>query len=208
MIKTFLMLLFVSLPLTSLCGCSQLAFKDRDGKCDLQLVSRSDSAIKVCSLNVDAKTTVYRSRTSNSVTMIISDMALDDLRSGHFTTGQVICIDILWQPTAGSTPMDPTTTNCSIRDVIFSEDAVGVYGGAGFLSPNSKTGQASFSGNIDNSNMKLIYATQNFFDQIGLAQLQGSFTVIRDDEAVRNIAVQLNSAVSNSMGKMCLVVSD
>jgi len=184
-------------------GCSSLNIGRGGGS--VSIISQGDQPTK---LDTSFETAVYRYRGDNAVTILLSDLPQKDLETGAFTDGQVLCIDMFWRPTAGQTPMDTTTTNCSIREVIFTGSAVGVYGGAGYLRPNSKSVQKSFSGSIHDSTLKLINATPDFADRLGMSSLTSTFKAKRDDEAAARIAIQINSEVSRRMGELCFVVSD
>lgn len=136
----------------------------------------------------------------------MSDLPIDDLLNGRFGNGRIICVDMAWRPKAGETPMDRTATNCTVRQVILTESAVGIYDGAGFLAPSSRAGGDSFGGSISGSTLRLSRSSDGFEDLLGTAELSGSFSARRDDAAVNQIAVRLNTEVSRRLGSLFYVL--
>lgn len=102
--------------------------------------------------------------------------------------------------------MDRTATNCTVRQVILTETAAGVYDGAGFLAPSNRAGGKSFGGSISGATLRLAESSDGFQDLLGTAELSGSFTAARDDAAVSQIAVRLNTEVSRRLGSLFYVL--
>lgn len=176
------------------------------GSGTMEIVSQGDEPARMAAT---FDTALYRFRDTNTVTMLLSDVPRDDLIAGRIPVGsQVITLDMFWSPKAGATPFDPTATNCTIRHVIFTDGGVGVYGGAGFLSPKGRPGRGSFGGKVINSTARLNVATDDFVDRLDLARWTGSFTTTRDDEAISAIAVRLNTDISRRLGRVFYLMSD
>lgn len=159
-------------------------------------------------LEISAETALFRYQDRDSLTMILSDIPVEDLRSGNIVTGQVLCLTFLWNPRAGFTPIDPNATNCTVRQVLFTESGVGLYGGGGFLYPNDDTTDDRVGGTLEDSTMRLIAATKEFSDLLGTAKASGALSVERSDEAVEEIMIQVNSEVSRRLGRVYLAIGD
>jgi hypothetical protein len=180
-------------------GCG--VFRHSGGQ--MEVVGINDSPAR---LSGDLKTAIYRYRDTNTATFVFSDLPLDDLKSGRFSDGRIICVDMTWRPKAGSTPVDRTATNCTVRHVILTGDAAGIYDGAGFLAPSEKSGAQSFGGSISGAVLRLTKSTDGFHDVLGTAELNGSFNASRDDGAVDQVAVRLNTEVSRRLGSLFYVL--
>ncbi len=173
---------------------------------DLRLESlASDEPVVVAA---EYQTVWHRYRDRNTVTIIASDLPADQLLAGDFGSGQVICIDMFWNPKPGATPIDERATNCSIRQVLFAEDQVGLYGGAGFLLPRSSVDGGAFRADLSDSTLRLLESSDRFMDRLGVARLAGEFVSRRADDEVSEFAVVLNSEVSRRLGRISFVVTD
>lgn len=169
----------------------------------IEVVSLEDAPAR---LEGDLRTAIYRHHDANTMTVVFSDLSLDDLRQGRFGNGRIICVDMHWRPKAGATPVDRTGTNCTVRQVIFAGDAAGIYDGAGFLAPAGKGGERTIGGSITGATLRLARSTDGFADALGAAELSGSFTARRDDAAVNQIAVRLNTEVTRRLGTLFYVL--
>jgi len=169
----------------------------------IDVVSLADAPARLAG---DLKTAIYRHRDTNTATILFSDLSLDDLKQGRFSDGRIICIDMHWRPKAGATPMDRTATNCTVRQVIFAGGAMGIYDGAGFLAPSSGAGKSTLSGSITGATLRLTRSTDAFADRLGAAELSGSFTARRDDAAISQIAVRINTEATRRLGTLFYVV--
>ncbi len=194
-----LRLLLVAILVVAAGGCG--LFKGSGGQ--IEVVSLGDSPARLAG---DLRSAVYRHRDANTATIILSDLPMEDLVQGRFADGRIICIDMHWRPKAGATPLDRTATNCTVRQVIFSGEALGVYDGAGFLAPSSGAGEKSFAGSISGATLRLAESTGTFADLLGAAELNGSFAAARDDAAVNQIAVRLNTEATRRLGRLFYVV--
>lgn len=185
--------------LLAMAGCG--LFGHSGGQLDV--VGMNDSPAR---LSGDLKTAIYRFRDTNTATFVFSELSLDDLTNGRFADGRIICVDMAWRPKAGSTPVDRTATNCTVRQVILAGNAAGVYDGAGFLAPSDKAGKHSFGGSISGAVLRMTESSDGFHDLLGTAELNGSFSAERDDAAVDQIAVRLNTEVSRRLGRLFYVL--
>jgi hypothetical protein len=119
--------------------------------------------------------------------------------------GQIVHVDLLWQPLAGRTPMEDTAVNASIRYIIVVNHEVGVYGGAGFAVPHGKIGRRSLGVSIQQASLKLMESTPGFVDVLGTAELRGHFKARLDNEATQRIQYAASQLVTNALGKSTYV---
>ncbi|MFG0328271.1 MAG: hypothetical protein ACF8PN_00075 [Phycisphaerales bacterium] len=196
------MLTLLLVTAVSIAGCQ---FGQPSAGGSLAAVSIGDDPVR---LPGDYPTAICKYRGRNSATILLSDRTVDELRAGDFANGQIIVLDMFWAPKAGSTPLDPTSTNCAARHIVFAGDAVGVYSGAGFLRPAKRTFGDSFSGALLDCTLELTSATDGFADRLGVASLTGRFSADRERELFSEIAIQLNSELSRRFGRLFLAIPD
>lgn len=169
----------------------------------MEVVSLDDTPARIAG---DLRTAVYRSHDANTATFVFSDLPLEDLVSGRFGDGRIVVLDMTWRPKAGSTPVDRTATNCTVRQVILAGKEAGVYDGAGFLAPTSDAGSRSFSGRLSAATLRLATSSGGFQDLLGTAEMSGSFTASLDGAAVDQLAVRINTEVSRRLGSLFYVL--
>ncbi|MEM6757657.1 MAG: hypothetical protein AAF586_10860, partial [Planctomycetota bacterium] len=108
------------------------------------------------------------------------------------------------------TPVDRTATNTAIRCLAFRDtpdqrDAVGVYGGAGFMRLHSDPALGRITGTLLESDVRLVDRSQGFVDGWGRAAVSGTFTADRDDAAVTTILRGLHPRLEERLGYPRLV---
>jgi len=131
-----------------------------------------------------------------------SDIPADQLAAGGALSGQVVNIQLLWDPKPGLTPLEPTTTNISIRLVVFAEGEVGVYGGGGFAWPRGKPEDGSMGLLLTGSNLSLVARTKGFVDLLSPAEMLGTVTARLDDAQSRTLRRAASQAVTNALGQV------
>ncbi len=166
------------------------------------------AASPVQSLRGDYVLVAYDDNRADAVSFYLSEVPLADLVEGRVTRGQIVHIDLLWKPRPGRTPMDPEAKNLSVRQIIFVDGEVGVYGGAGFAYPSGAIGKGSVGLRIAEAPLQLIESSDGFNDALGLATMSGSFVAERDPAAVQQIRFALNQLVTNALGRPRLVEAD
>jgi hypothetical protein len=130
-------------------------------------------------------TAVFTDASRVETSMFLSDTPLDAIASGAAGEAQVLHLELLWEPRAGSTPMEASATNVSIRYFIFSGGEVGVYGGAGFAMPHGSVSGDSITITLRDASLKLMESSPGFNDLLTPARLSGSFTAVRDHSSAR-----------------------
>lgn len=143
---------------------------------------------------------IYTIADQNTATIILYDGPMEN-------PSQAVTIRMFWNPHAGRTPIDPTATNATIQYVIFGDDGeqIGIYSGAGYLYPNSTVGADSFTGSVWQSTLRIADKSDGFDDTIGLARLEGRFTVTRDDLNINSAIHTLNAQVRERLGRARMV---
>jgi hypothetical protein len=131
------------------------------------------------------RTAVFTDSSGVETSMFLSDTPVDAIASGAARQAQVLHLELLWVPKAGSTPMSSSATNVSVRYYVFSGGEVGVYGGAGFAMPHGELGGDAITITLRDASLKLIGSSAGFHDLLTPARLSGSFTAVRDHAAAR-----------------------
>lgn len=121
---------------------------------------------------------------------------------------QAVHLRMYWYPRAGRTPVDPRATNAAVSYVVFTGTGAGVYRGAGFLFPDTYPGKASFTGDLQDSALRLLDASGNFVDRLGRARATGQFTATRDDAATLRIVREVEKQLHQKLGYPAFVSLD
>lgn len=170
----------------------------------LSVQSLGDSPVQ---LATDFTTSVFAHDPDADTSFWLSDVSVDDLLAGRVESGQIVHIDLLWVPKAGSTPMDNSATNASIRYIVISHGQVGLYVGAGFALPKNDLNADSVTIFLRDASLELIESTEGFIDLLTPAQLSGRFSAQRNSEQVRELQVSLSQFVTDALGKTRFVMN-
>ena len=136
------------------------------------------------------------------VSYYASDIPLDKLAAGGKISGQVVNIEVIWEPRPGMTPLEPTTTNASIRLVVFAEGEVGVYGGGGFAWLRGKPEDGDMGLLLTGSNLSLIARTKGFVDLLTPAEMLGTVQGRMDEAKANALRRAASQAVTNALGSV------
>jgi len=148
---------------------------------------------------------VYARLGSTETSFFLTDIPMEDLLTGNVSTGMVVHLDLLWQPSAGNTPMDRSATNVSVRYIVFADGEVGIYGGAGFAMPRGKLGKGKMSLSLRDASLTLLDSTGGFIDLLSPARLTGTVTAGLNKKRARQMSYALNQIVTNALGYTRLV---
>ena len=162
---------------------------------------RADAVV----LGASYPTVVYAHDPEEDTTFLLTDMAIEDLLAGKVVDGQVLHIDLLWEPKAGTTPMDIDATNAIIRHIVISGGEVGVYGGAGFVLPRGSPGRDTLTVALRDAMVRLMDSTGGFVDPLSPARLTGTFTARHEPGLARRISRAISQIVTNALGRTRLV---
>jgi hypothetical protein len=161
-------------------------------------IRSEDSA--AAQLSGSFSTAVYSYDDKNTVSVILLD-------GPEEAPTQAVHIRMFWTPKAGKTPIDPAATNASISYLVFSPDAAGRYGGAGFLYPRINPGSDTFAADLRSSAIRLLDSTPNYSDKVGLATATGGFTARRDDAATLRLLHLIQSRLAAQLGYPAFVTA-
>lgn len=198
--KTIVYSMVFTLGSCFLSACSSVAVVG-----SLRVQSLGDSPVQ---LATDFTMSVFAHDPGADTSFWLSDVSVEDLLAGRVEEGQIVHIDLLWIPKAGSTPMDSSATNASIRYIVISHGQVGLYVGAGFALPSNDLNDDSVTITLRDASLELMESTEGFIDLLTPAQLSGRFSAQRNVEQVRVMYVSLSQFVTNALGKTRFVMND
>lgn len=194
-----------------------------DGSADLSTYPAS-RASDTGSLTPAFITTAYFPTDQNTADIFLSDIPaaqLADPAAGLTAkTGNIVYIHVFLIPSAGMTPIENSACNVTVRHLILAGSvqakagepgatsstvstvaAIGLYGGAGFMTTGSDPGDDTFTGTIHDSSLRLSRATPGFVDRLGPASMSGKFTAVRDDRLARMIAARFEQISRSLTGR-------
>ena len=141
------------------------------------------AGVRVSRVGPEGTTVQWRSSTSVAMadplvdaSFWMTDMDLDELAAGTVQNGQLLHVELLFSPRPGYTPLDPTSTNLSIRYIVVSRGEVGVYEGGGFGYPIGSIDDPSMRVGIERASLTLGPHTSGFLDLLTPATLAGAAT--------------------------------
>lgn len=137
----------------------------------------------------------YRSDDSQSADVYMTDLSMSDMDPGvdpGKLTGTFIHIHQFLIPRAGRTPIESTASSATIRAIVLSRGAIGVYGGGGFLLPDGSPGDSTFGGTMKGATVKLIESNAQFHDPLGACTMTASFSAPLDESLARLMAARMD----------------
>ena len=150
-------------------------------------------------------TVVYEHDPKADTSFFLSDVPMEDLLAGTVTQGQIMHVELLWEPKAGATPVDASATNAAIHHVIISDGEIGVYGGAGFAMPHGDPGDDRMRMTLRDATVRLLESTDGFRDLLTPGKIMGDFTARLDPASARKIHRATSQLVTNAVGRSTLV---
>jgi hypothetical protein len=148
---------------------------------------------------------VYAERSATEVSLLMSDVPLEQLVSGEVAEANVVHLDLLWIPQPGATPMDRAATNVCIRYVVIADGEVGVYGGAGFALPGGKVGASRLGLDLRDASLTLLESTDGFVDLLSPARLTGTVSARRNEKRTEQALYAVSQLVTNALGRTFFV---
>ncbi len=118
---------------------------------------------------------------------------------------QVVHVQMYWRPRPGRTPIDAHATNSTIHYIVFTETGAGVYSGAGYLFPQTKTGRDTLAAEVRDASLRLTDASTDFSDRIGLAIAIGGFKARRNDLLTQRLLREIQIRLKDRLGYPLLV---
>jgi len=172
----------------------------------LGLLSSGSGSVNIVStseatrLSASFRTAVYRYQDRNTADLYFSDLSMEQLEaiaSGADRSetapdgGQILHIHLFLTPRAGRTPIEFSASNVTLTHIVLSGDAVGVYGGGGFLLPSRaftvEPGGNRFGGDMRGATLRFLSGTEGFADRIGSGVLDGTLSARLDPESAATI---------------------
>lgn len=148
-------------------------------------------------------TSVYLPVDPQTAEVYLTDLPLDRLRDGKDTleglSGHILHIHLFLLPSAGSTPIDQTACNITLRHIVIAQgegkdqSAIGLYSGGGFVLPAGTIGDDRIGGSISGSSHRLVKASARFNDPLGSGAITGRFDAQRNDDAARALGSRIES---------------
>ncbi|MFM9145995.1 MAG: hypothetical protein ACKORL_11755 [Phycisphaerales bacterium] len=136
-------------------------------------------------------------------TVVFSDIPSEDLARGTARNGRFLHVEVLWRPRPGKTPIEPSSTNLSIRFVVVSNGEVGVYvgGGFGFIRAG-RAGDGKIEVDITGSSISLVAQTPGFVDLLSPAEMTGTLGAFENADNARATRRAASQFVTNRLGKV------
>jgi hypothetical protein len=136
-------------------------------------------------------------------TVVFSDIPYEDLARGSARNGRFLHVEVLWRPRPGKTPIEPSSTNISIRFVVVSNGEVGIYVGGGFAWVTAgREGDGKIELDITGSSISLVDKTPGFVDLLSPAEMTGTLGAFENAENARATRRAASQFVTNRLGKV------
>ena len=163
----------------------------------VEIVGSGDTAVRLTS---EFTTGTYAIEPAQT-TVVFSDIPYEELATGTAKNGRFLHIEVLWRPKAGRTPVEPSSTNLSIRFVVVSNGEVGVYIGGGFAwIDGGKPADEAIGLNITGASVSLVDKTPGFVDLLSPAILVGELGALKNAENARATRRAASQFVTNRLG--------
>jgi hypothetical protein len=133
---------------------------------------------------------------------------IDKLQAGDFTDAQIIHVQLMWIPKAGSTPVSKNSTNLVIRYIVLIDGEVGIYGGGGFAWPRGTPGKTGLGLDVTGSNLALLHSTNGFKDLLSPAALRGWVGGPLNSELMNRFRNTTSQIVTDRLGKPMWIRND
>lgn len=152
------------------------------------LTIQSESAV----ITPSVLTALYRYTDQNTADIYLSDFPAETIveRLGGVEgpPGTVLHLHVFLAPKAGRTPIDFTASNAAATYIVFSGNAMGVYGGGGFVLPSSRIGDSEFEARMRQATVRIVEHSAGFADRLGNAEVSGDISARRDDERAGQVS--------------------
>ena len=163
----------------------------------VEMVGSGDTAVRLTS---EFTTGTYAIEPAQT-TVVFSDIPYEELATGTAKNGRFLHIEVLWRPKAGRTPVEPSSTNLSIRFVVVSNGEVGVYIGGGFAwIDGGKPADEAIGLEITGASVSLVDKTPGFVDLLSPATLVGELGALKNAENARATRRAASQFVTNRLG--------
>jgi len=159
-------------------------------------------------LNTNFDTAVYHPNDHNVASFYLTNANVEELLEGKIDEGQIVHIELLWNPIAGRTPLDESAANISVRHIIITGGQAGVYGGAGFATASGDVGEDTIKLSIPDATLSLLDSTPGFADMLSPALLIGDVKAVHDPSLAKKLGLAASQVVTNMLRKPQYVRAD
>lgn len=163
----------------------------------IEAISRAENPVRV---DLEFKHGAYGLEPSD-VSFYLSSVPLESLLEGDVQEAQILHAQLLWSPKPGTTPVDPTATNLTLRLAFIVDGELGIYGGAGFAWPSGTVGEAPVELEIVGSTLTLLHATEGFRDLLSPVLLIGRVSAPFDPVKTLRMRQAASQLVTNRLGR-------
>ncbi len=187
--------LFCSLPLT---GCSGIGYGGTAGSS----ITRDSAGL---TFSAEYPTRAYTFNDRNTADVYLTDLSDAEL-SAFFTesrdwsqiTGTIARVHLFLNPKPGRTPIEPTAASASIRWIVITNGEIGVYDGAGFMSPSGRVTKGSINGSIRNAPLRLTRKTPRFADPLVTPEIDIKFGTKLDEQSADELAARVEALAARA----------
>ncbi|MFG0257594.1 MAG: hypothetical protein ACF8GE_06800 [Phycisphaerales bacterium JB043] len=150
------------------------------------------STINTTSLSPQFSSATVDQIDDNTRDIILSDLPFEQLAQSSIqellaTRGTIIHIHQFFEPRTGSTALDATASNTSIRMIITNGSGMGVYAGGGLLQTADRLlVDEILACTIRGGHLRPLYTDESFEDLLGPTSLTGSFDVVHNPAHTRD----------------------
>lgn len=145
---------------------------------------------------------------AGDTSLVLSTVPIEKLQSGDFTEAQIIHVQLMWIPKAGSTPVSKNSTNLVIRYIVLIDGEAGIYGGGGFAWPRGRVGKTGLGLDVTGSNLALLHSTPGFKDLLSPAALRGWVGAPLNPELMTRYRNTTSQIVTDRLGKPMWIRND
>jgi hypothetical protein len=115
---------------------------------------------------------------------------------------------MVWLPKAGNTPMQSSATNLVLRMLVLSNGEAGLYGGAGFATPDGDPGDETVGLSFEEGSLTLLEKTPGFIDLMSPAALSGTLSAKLSEQEANRWRRAVSQLAANAFGKPMWVRSE
>lgn len=144
-------------------------------------------------------TAVYLAKDPNTADIYLTDLdetALDRGTSLSGVSGRIVHLHLFLSPRPGSTPIESSACSVVIRHIVLAGEAIGVYGGGGFLMPRGRLGDREYGGTIRDATLRLTDQAGSFVDRLGPSTMEARFVARRDEALARRIGARVEDVLA------------
>ncbi|MBL8762643.1 MAG: hypothetical protein JNM07_00050 [Phycisphaerae bacterium] len=141
----------------------------------------------------------YSTPDASTADLYLTDLPLNRLQNPNDSladvSGSLVHVHLFLVPKAGSTPIDATACNATVRQLVFAQGVLGLYAGGGFFNPSGDPGDPELAGSMRGASLRLARSSPGFADRLGPVTLAGTFGAPRSEGLARNLAARMEALI-------------